>query len=139
MVKKYCLKKDYIPITYVVCEECYSYITSPHLKTCYFTDLTQFLSRMELQHQLDELCSLFGNIAVRRKIKQKWKTLHKQCDKLIKRLEALGSNKDMNDDTNTAPPAPPNHQPQEVELKCCNCGEVGCLRDCWGFHGLKRK
>jgi hypothetical protein len=85
--------------------------------------------------------ALLGNIAIRRKIKQtKLKTLHKQCDKLIKQLEALGkSDEDINDDTNTAPPAPPNHQPQEVELKCCNCGVVGCLGDCYELHGLKRK
>ena len=119
----------------LVCQKCqgihaeYHCKNHFHLKSCYFTNLEGY-SAEELQQQLEQIRHLAREIAVGKKFKQKRKTLHKQCQKIIQRLEALEA-------TNTTSDATAGKQ--EVQLKCRNCGQVRCAGDCWGFHGLKRK
>ncbi|CAJ1934961.1 unnamed protein product [Cylindrotheca closterium] len=59
-----------------------------HLKNCYFSNLSEF-SFDQLHDQLAELQLMLEEIAVGRKFKQKRKTLKRQCNKIISRIEEL--------------------------------------------------
>jgi predicted sulfurtransferase/23S rRNA-/tRNA-specific pseudouridylate synthase len=125
----------------LVCHDCRAQVLEfhcknhQHLKTCYFTNLSSF-STAELQQQLEELQTMITEIAVGKKFRQKRKTLYKQCDKIMERLEGLAMTAGDSETTKTTTNLAMNGQ---AELKCRNCGEIGCPGRCWGFHGLKRK
>ncbi len=104
--------------------------THKHLEGCYFTNLEMFLPE-ELSKQLFELEILQKEIAVGKKFRQRRKTLAKQCGKIEARLEELGGCIDTTNGNNATR--------EGIELKCRNCGQIGCSGKCWGFHGLKRK
>mmetsp|Transcript_36219 Transcript_36219/g.87682 ORF Transcript_36219/g.87682 Transcript_36219/m.87682 type:complete len:971 (-) Transcript_36219:789-3701(-) len=76
----------------LICPQCqplyneYHCKNHQHLKNCYFSDLSKFSSE-QLQDQLADLQIMLEEIAVGRKFKQKRKTLKKQCDKIISRVE----------------------------------------------------
>jgi predicted sulfurtransferase/23S rRNA-/tRNA-specific pseudouridylate synthase len=119
----------------------YHCATHKHLEGCYFTNLQRF-SREELEQQRSELDTLAKDIAVGKKFRQRRKTLAKQRAKiegrlLEKMLQASeggvvgnGANNDNNNN---------NGNLDGIEMKCRNCGQIGCSGKCWGFHGLKRK
>jgi 23S rRNA-/tRNA-specific pseudouridylate synthase len=96
-----------------------------HLRECYFSNLEPFSSE-QLLGQLHDLDAYLSEIAVGRKFKQKRKTLQKQRQKVVQRLDMIqaGGGKD------TA---------LAHVTKCRNCGETECTGRCWGFYGLKRK
>lgn len=101
------------------------------LRHCYFTDLSRF-NTTQLENQRLALQTLAQEIAVGRKYKQKRKTLFKQCDKIQERLQVLAQG-DISTNSSSTPSQP------QAELKCRNCGDIGCSGSCWGFHSLKRK
>ncbi len=108
----------------------YHCLTHKHLENCYFTNLEGFAPE-ELSEQLFELETLQKDIAVGKKFRQRRKTLAKQCAKIEARLSEIGLCKDTSNG---------NYKNREgIELKCRNCGQIGCSGKCWGFHGLKRK
>ncbi|KAL3941925.1 MAG: hypothetical protein SGBAC_003781, partial [Bacillariaceae sp.] len=62
-----------------------------HLKDYYFSDLSKFTLE-RLDDQLSKLQTMLEEIAVGRKYKQKRKTLKKQCDRIMSRVEELRGN-----------------------------------------------
>ncbi|VEU40476.1 unnamed protein product [Pseudo-nitzschia multistriata] len=100
-----------------------------HLEECYFTNLEGF-SPAELSEQLEQLETLIQEIAVGKKFKQRRKTLAKQCSRVRAKLAEQMDGEHANGGDSGG---------IELELKCRNCGQVGCSGKCWGFHGLKRK
>jgi predicted sulfurtransferase/23S rRNA-/tRNA-specific pseudouridylate synthase len=121
----------------------YHCVTHKHLEGCYFTNLEGF-SQEELEQQLSELDTLAKDIAVGKKFRQRRKTLAKQRAKIEARLletmqqaaggvENRGNNASNNNDNDNS------NNLNGIELKCRNCGQIGCSGKCWGFHGLKRK
>jgi predicted sulfurtransferase/23S rRNA-/tRNA-specific pseudouridylate synthase len=94
-----------------------------HLRTCYFSSLDRFTVD-ELKAHLDVLRTFLSEIAVGRKFKQKRKTLLKQCQRILDRIQEMSESK-------SSP-----SEPQEI---CRNCGSESCTGKCWGFFGLKRK
>jgi predicted sulfurtransferase len=91
-----------------------------HFHSCYFTNLSSF-SNDELKRQLGELEQHLEQIAVGKSYRQKRKTLHKQCNKIRLFLQERDAENEV------------------VSSSCRNCGQVECVGNCWGFHGLKRK
>lgn len=113
----------------LVCHKCQLHLIEyhcrnhSHLRRCYFSDLKRFTSD-ELELQVNELHSHLASISIGRRFKQKRKTILKQIDRVIKRLDEI-----QNGSTESV----------SVSKTCRNCGDTGCGGRCWGFYGLKRK
>ena len=120
----------------------YHCVTHKHLEGCYFTNLQGF-SQEELEQQRSELDTLAKDIAVGKKFRQRRKTLAKQRAKIEARLlemihQAAGGEV-VGNGGNNASNDNGNGNLDGIEMKCRNCGQIGCSGKCWGFHGLKRK
>ena len=103
-----------------------------HLRDCYFSNLDCY-TYDELQQQRKLLQSHYDEIAVGRKFKQKRRTLARQLERILHRLQELEDD-GHHITTDQAPPLT-----NDVAVKCRSCGETGCSGRCWGFYSLKRK
>ena len=92
-----------------------------HLSSCYFTNLSGFTVD-ELSKQLEELkAHLEPLLALKKKGKQRRKSLRKQINKLEEHIKDL-RNGTINDSNPTTE-------------ACRHCGSFSCDKKCWGFHG----
>lgn len=93
-----------------------------HLRSCYFTNLNGF-SVEELKKQLEELhCHLEPLLALKKKGKQRRKSLRKQINKVESFLKSLLENGQ-------------NKHSSLAATACRHCGSPSCDKKCWGFHG----
>uniref|UniRef100_A0A7S4ST56 Rhodanese domain-containing protein n=1 Tax=Ditylum brightwellii TaxID=49249 RepID=A0A7S4ST56_9STRA len=117
----------------LVCDSCKTGLVEYHcsdhiyLRNCYFSDLSRF-NELELKNQLAELEEHLQRMAIGKRYKQKRKTLHRQCDRVLEALGEASSSIEVNMANGT-----------QSQTKCRNCGAPECGGDCWGFHGLGRK
>ncbi|KAK1736777.1 rhodanese-related sulfurtransferase [Skeletonema marinoi] len=93
-----------------------------HLASFYFTNLSGF-SVDDLRKQLEELnAHLNPLLALKKKGKQRRKSLRKQINKVESFLKNLIEN------------GPNNHSGLAATV-CRHCGSSSCDKKCWGFHG----
>lgn len=93
-----------------------------HLASCYFTNLNGF-SVDDLNKQLEELnAHLDPLLALKKKGKQRRKSIRKQINK----VEALRKNLLENG---------PSYRSCLAATVCRHCGSSSCDKKCWGFHG----
>jgi len=93
-----------------------------HLLTCYFTNLSGF-SVEDLKKQLEKLNShLEPLLALKKKGKQRRKSLRKQINKVEAFLKSLLENGQ-------------NKNASLAATVCRHCGSSSCDKKCWGFHG----
>lgn len=78
----------------------------------------------ELTAQRDALDAMHAAIGTGRRLKNKRRTLTRQCTRIDERLAAL------DDGTATVDPRAPMHP-------CPTCAELACAGDCWGFWSSK--
>ncbi len=94
-----------------------------HLASCYFTNLGGF-SVDDLSKQLEELnAHLEPLLALKKKGKQRRKSLRKQINKVEAFMKNLAENGSSNNNSSLA------------ATVCRHCGSSSCDQKCWGFHG----
>ena len=94
-----------------------------HLASCYFTNLSGF-SVDELDNQLTELnAHLDPLLALKKKGKQRRKSLRKQINKVETFMKNLTEN------------GPSKHSSLAATIVCRHCGSLSCDKKCWGYHG----
>lgn len=95
-----------------------------HLASCYFTNLSGF-SIDDLGKQLEELnAHLDPLLALKRKGKQRRKSLRKQINKVESYMKNLEENGPSDNNFSLL-----------AATVCRHCGSSSCDQKCWGFHG----